>query len=646
MGKKKIKNCFKYFDFFGTFFYLRYKGKRKYKSTFGGIIFILFVITTVIFSIISLHSFFRKDNISIIYYNTQISPTDNISFYNYSYGIGFLGSCDKENDVFSRLFEYDFNYVVMNNSLLNRTMIKYKIGKHKCNHSDFFYKSTNILDSMRINNIYYCPDYTKNVINGIYTDEIFRYFELTLKAKYIQEEDYDKYYKLLSINDCKFHLFVPSLTIDVYNFFKPFDYTFNDLFFQLNPTTHIKRNVFYKIHKFQSSNDYFFDTFKTENYIDYSKYDDYASYKSKESFSQKYEDFNTFATIYLRADSVRTNIERRYQKISECIAQISGIFSTLFIFLRLIMSYVNNFKANNNIFRNIFKFKNIKDTASYSLIQNIKRKISVKKVKRLERISMMEEFGSFRPGQSVNQLKLIFFEHHSHSSESKNYRSENKCTLNMKDDKKENDLNEKNESNYYFNRNENNIDYKIASNNRSINNSSSISYINNSKSPFGFIFNNLRTGNIKKNYLIKKNELLLNFNFKETFLYLCCFKKSSPVLKTKIKYLEKAQSYFFENLDIQMYFKKMYLIEILNYIIFEPYQNYLLHFLSKPSISISEYNLGFIDYLNKIYKSDYKSDDINEFIKSYNQLIEIKEKSQKDKKLNNIINIEMGYLFG
>jgi hypothetical protein len=348
----------------------------------------------------------------------------------------------------------------------------------------------------------------------------------------------------------------------------------------------------------------------------------------------------------LRADSVRTNIERRYQKISECIAQISGIFSTLFIFLRLIMSYVNNFKANNNIFRNIFKFKNIKDTASYSLIQNIKRKISVKKVKRLERISMMEEFGSFRPGQSVNQLKLIFFEHHSHSSESKNYRSENKCTLNMKDDKKENDLNEKNESNYYFNRNENNIDYKIASNNRSINNSSSISYINNSKSPFGFIFNNLRTGNNKKNYSIKKNELLLNFNFKETFLYLCCFKKSSPVLKTKIKYLEKAQSYFFENLDIQMYFKKMYLIEILNYIIFEPYQNYLLHFLSKPSISISEYNLGFIDYLNKIYKSDYKSDDINEFIKSYNQLIEIKEKTQKDKKLNNIINIEMGYLFG
>ncbi len=646
MGKKKIKDCLKQFDIFGTFFYLRYKGNKKYKSFFGGITFLFFIIITIIYSIISFLTFFRKDNISIIYYNTQISSTDIISFYNYSYGIGFLGTCKTKNDIFSKLFTYDLNYVIMNNSIINKTKIKYKIGIHKCNYSDFFNKSTQVLDSMGINNIYYCPDYIRNGINGVYTDEIFSYFELSLKAKYIQEEDYEKYYNLLTINDCKLHLFFPTLSINIYNFHKPFDYTFYDLFVQLNPIIYIRRNIFYKIFKFESSIDYFFDTFKTYNFIDYSKYDDYIIYKTKESFSQKYEDFDVFAKVYLRADSLRTIIERKYQKVSECIAQITGIFSTLFIFLRLIISYINNFYANNNIFRNIYKFKDLKDTESYTLIQKIKRKISLKKVKKLERTSIISEFGNIKPDQNLNQLKLNFFKHHSHSNESKISKKEPKYTLNMKDEKKENDLNEKNESNYSLNKNENNIDYKIASINRSNINSSSISNIINSKSPFNFNFKNLKTGNNKK-YTIKKNEISLRFNFKETFFYLfCCFKSSNPILEKKVKYLHKAQSNFFENLDIQIYFKKMYLIDILSHIIFDPYENYILKFLSKPTISISEYNLSLLDYFNRIYKSNCKTNDKNLFLKSYNKLIDIKEKTKKEKRLSNFINIEMGHLFG
>ncbi len=647
MMKKKIKNFFKYFDFFGTFFYLRYKGNKKYKSSFGGITFFFFIITTLIYSIISFHSFFKKDNISIIYYNTQISPTDNFSFYNYSYGIGFLGVCETNNDIFSKLFKYDLTYVIMNNSN-KETKRKYKIGIHKCNNSDFFNKSTQVLDSMGVNNIYYCPDYTINGINGIYTDEIFSYFQLSVKAKYIQKEDYDTYYNFLTINDCKLHLFFPTLSINIYNFHQPFDYAFYDLFFQINPKIYIKRNIFYKIYQFQSSIDYFFDTYKTDHFIDYSKYDDYILYKSKESFFQKYEDFDVFAKVYFRADSVRTFIERKYQKISECIAQISGIFSTLFIFLRLIISYINNFNANNNIYRNIYKFKELKDTESYTLIQNIRRKLSIKKIKRLEKISINAEFGNFKPDQSVNKLKLNFLHNHLHSYESK-IKNENKFTLNMKDDKKENELNEKNESYYYFSKNDNNIDYKIASNNRSNINSSLISSFNNSKSPFGFNFNNLKTGNNNNNnkkYIIKKKEISLKFSIKETFLYLfCCFKLSNPVLQKKIKYLHKAQSIFYENLDIQIYFKKMIFIELLSYITFEPYENYILKFLEKPSISIYDYNLSLMDYFNRIYKSDYKKNEEKLFLKSYNKLIDIRGKTIKERKLSNIINIEMGHLF-
>ena len=124
----KVHRLIKYFDFFGTNFNLRYKGYKRYKSFTGGIIFILFMIAIIIFSLISLISFFKRYNMTIIYYDMQISPTDNISFHNYSYGVGFLGSCDS-NQNFSELFEYDLNYVIMNNSKVDKPKQRFKIGR-------------------------------------------------------------------------------------------------------------------------------------------------------------------------------------------------------------------------------------------------------------------------------------------------------------------------------------------------------------------------------------------------------------------------------------------------------------------------------------------------------------------------------------
>ena len=52
-----------------------------------------------------------------------------------------------------------------------------------------------------------------------------------------------------------------------------------------------------------------------------------------------------------------------------------------------------------------------------------------------------------------------------------------------------------------------------------------------------------------------------------------------------------------------------------------------------------------MDYFNRIYKSDYKKNEEKLFLKSYNKLIDIRGKTIKERKLSNIINIEMGHLF-
>ena len=75
--------------------------------------------------------------------------------------------------------------------------------------------------------------------------------------------------------------------------------------------------------------------------------------------------------IYLRADSKRTNISREYEKISILIAGITSIFSTIFLFLNIILSYFEKFFAYNSVIRKIFKFKTIRDTDTFNLINDL-----------------------------------------------------------------------------------------------------------------------------------------------------------------------------------------------------------------------------------------------------------------------------------
>jgi hypothetical protein len=53
----------------------------------GGIIFIIFWLSLMIYTLTSSLIFFKREKVSINYYDSQISKTDLISFQNYSYGI-------------------------------------------------------------------------------------------------------------------------------------------------------------------------------------------------------------------------------------------------------------------------------------------------------------------------------------------------------------------------------------------------------------------------------------------------------------------------------------------------------------------------------------------------------------------------------
>jgi hypothetical protein len=157
----------------------------------------------------------------------------------------------------------------------------------------------------------------------------------------------------------------------MYNYSTPFKYDLYDLFLELSPIIFYKRDVFFKIQTFRNFQNYIFDTFQTNYFLDYSSYNDYNLFKSSDRFKKKIPDYEKFVRIYLRVDSKRTHISRDYDKISMLIAGISSLFSTIFLFVQIIIKYINRFYAYNSIIRKIFKFKGIRDTDPFNLINDL-----------------------------------------------------------------------------------------------------------------------------------------------------------------------------------------------------------------------------------------------------------------------------------
>ena len=120
--KEQIINKIKKFDYIGKTFNFRYKSHENYRSLTGGVFYICFLILTLIYSILNLHYLLKRINKSIINYNTIISPTDQMNFFNYSFSLGFSITCNKYDETTNTplydLFDLDFKYVYRENKEL------------------------------------------------------------------------------------------------------------------------------------------------------------------------------------------------------------------------------------------------------------------------------------------------------------------------------------------------------------------------------------------------------------------------------------------------------------------------------------------------------------------------------------------------
>lgn len=134
-----------------------------------------------------------------------------------------------------------------------------------------------------------------------------------------------------------------------------------------------------------------------------------------------------------------------------------------------------------------------------------------------------------------------------------------------------------------------------------------------------------------------KLKTYFHYNIIELFIVSFCRRCSWKSLKGKNILLDKAREKLFLQLDILRFLKKMQLLELMNYVILEPYENVILQFLSKPSIALAQRK----DVYDKIYTvNDIASHEVSELCKAIKELVD-KNKSKREERLYQITKNEM-----
>ena len=596
---KSIRGFVKQLDIFGIYMNFHYKNEEKYKTATGGVLFILLILIIFIYVLINLENFINRKNYNSIFYDKQLNHTDIIEFNSQNSKIAFNFICDDldENSEFYEIFDFDVQYVSfsLDKDSNEKKRKKENINLNKCK-SEYFenYNNPNIKDVTSL----LCPDDFYFFIQGIYIDDIFSYLEISLKIK----DNFNNYLyleKILNNYECKINIFHLDSLIDVSNYKKPLTISLMNKYIIINTYNYKKMNLYFKYQTLMSDTNLLFDSFKTNKYLKYESNELYDLEKGYERFINKPDKFDYFAKIFIRAGAINSIIQRKYQKLTEFAANMSSLFSQVYLLLFITVSYLNRMLCYNSIMNKIFQF-------TIDEIQIKKNKISVKEMNKLNENNEKSEYkytdmGSKKSNniepEETPRNKLIKSTFINNSSKN------NKITIYTKNNIIDNDMNKKNSSNFLIKKFQNKI----------------------------------------------KNSMKIKLNYCETFkVYLCscCLFGNS---KKKYSFLFKSKKNLYYHLDILTYLIKMQQIEILNYVLLEDYKYKMIQFLSKPSISLINDENHEINnhYMNvfKIIKSqnDIKinNNEIEIFYKNYLKLKDKKPKSKMDLKLLKLCEAEI-----
>ena len=640
---KSINSFLRKIDVFGVPYSFKYKEKEKYTTALGGFFVILFIAAALFMGIYYFIPFYNRKNYTTVYYTLALSHTEQVNFgeSETAFAVGLNCWTGSDGTTADQLFRVDHKYIyytLVNNEYLKNTEM---IGTHVCTKEDFYNRYDETFDGSQIYN-YQCLDDPNKGIEGIFTSPIFAYFEFDVYAKNDSKTLLDKIDAYLIENDCKFQMFYSDNTVDISDYKEPIKSYVEAIFIQINPTLSIRRNIYY-MNQYLYDDNYLIWVFADDTKERYkktlfSRYEEYSLYQGLNRTSGS-SDYLNYIKVFIRADTKRTDVKRKYQKIMEFYADASSLLIALYEILIIIFNFINNFWAEQTLSKKIFFFKDLKEsglnvkkrtsqirelfeiTGTYSMPDKISQNNSLNENNDKLSLNKKEEVKIY------NSKKRKIYSRNNSIEEKEN---ENKAHINENINEDDSD-----NSKRIYKQEENKINF----NPNYINKRKNRHHKNNDRREREFDEIRIETSKDEEalEEEIKIEDIEYSFNLCEIFgatIFTCCQTKE---LKIKNNLNNKANSFLYSKMDILLYIRNMILFDIINETLLSVGLKDVINFLSRPIISLN----GKKDNSLNIFYQGYKSSDFKNF---YGEIKELSKKSDKAKEEKELISLTNKHL--
>ena len=635
---KAIKNLLTDIDLFGITISFRYNTRKKYQSPLGGFFLVLFLILLFVLGIYYFIPFFNRKNYTVVYYTMNLASTEEVDLFTSESNVAFGLTCESNSNEklkINDLLDLQTKFIIYKKSMdgsYNKD--PFDIDTHSCTYSDFFNKYDKQVDYLGLNK-FQCMTNENYVIQGIYSDQIFSYFEISVLSKNTSIELLNEIERFLFENDCKLHMAFTDMIIDLDDYESPMTQYLNDeLFIQLNPTLFIKKNIYFMNQEFTNDNYLLFiieDDKTPEIKTLYSRYEEYNLWKGLNRGSTKPDYFNYFSKVYIRADLKKTVIKRKYQKFMEFFADTFSLLTGIYEVLYIIFYFIYNFSSYHFFSKRLFFFKELNNENNFNIhkkinqIENLLYIIDSKEKK--DDNNLIEVNSNLNKGKiknkEENQKEINIYNNNKKYSSKEvselKYSSKSITSQRQNDEYSKQNFNE-NYQKYNMNLMRGN---KIKNNERIYKSRSSDRYKIYSNESIGTNMDSSSESAKPK----RKKRIDYSCNLFEIIFVLLCRCCLTKKIKLKNIIYDKANNIMFKKMDIITYVRNMILFDFINKIIIDEDRIPIINFICRPIISLNKEEKNKYD---DFYKN-YREKDFNQFSE---EIVDLTEKPRdKDKKM-------------
>ena len=595
---KKIKNIIKKIDLLGTFISFRIEQEREYKSLIGGVFTILYIIIAIIYIIYMAIPFIKRKDINFTFSNKIVSfgPFVNLTKSNFNFAFGPLLINENENSAIPKTINYTVSLIewIGEDEIYEQNM-EFKL----CEVSDFPYQLKDEFINNQLEDLY-CPilKSIKNYsLDGLYTDYYYKFIIISMKLSDYAKDNINEVYEFLKLNPIIMSIFFKDIGIDYENKNNPLPSYMNYIYKDIDIEFIRKSLVFLSTVEFKDDQSFFFKNEKKNYDCVLDKVEDsfrINKYNNNEEIELIDDEILTFE---LRASQKIATLKRRYQKLPEFAASLSGLLSFLFVCNIVIANLIERKVIDQILIHKMLKFKgnnfyNIQYLISKFNFQDYNDYKSPNERLKINQINNIDSQNINEQKNSIEKYKI----------QNINYqKTSNNSFVNVS---KNNNINSK--RNKMLNPTFQYFKYK-----KKINEKDSI---NLNENDFNSGRKMIKSKSLKGNYStpINKNSSknqLIKLTIGEIIVNIFCFYCHSNSKKYKL--LKKAEKVIYYYMDIITYISTVQELQLLKKLIFDTNSLIIFDFVCKPIMKVKNNNFVFSNnfYISSVKKVNEKEID-------------------------------------